>query len=85
MALMSSHSPARGVQTAATSEASIGSPAILRTSSRVVEVDCRSSTVALEDESKVSCGPVLGADGVSVCFALHSFLDFKFFKPPYQK
>ncbi|KAF5657668.1 salicylate hydroxylase [Fusarium heterosporum] len=48
----------------ATSQAGIGKPAELRTSSRVVDVDAVTATVFLEDGSQLQGDLVIGADGV---------------------
>lgn len=49
---------------AATSAEGKGTPAILKTSSQVVNVDGESATITLRDGTKVSGDVVLGADGV---------------------
>lgn len=50
----------------ATSSEGSGTPAILKTSSPVVEVDPATATVKLEDGTSITGDLVLGADGVSV-------------------
>jgi 2-polyprenyl-6-methoxyphenol hydroxylase-like FAD-dependent oxidoreductase len=50
----------------ATSTERKGTPAVLKTSSRVVDVDTSTATVILEDGSRFSADLVVGADGVSV-------------------
>lgn len=50
----------------ATSPGGEGTPATLRTSSRVAAVDVDTATVTLEDGTSFSGDLVLGADGVSV-------------------
>ena len=50
----------------ATSSEGSGTPAILKTSSPVVDVDPDTATVKFEDGTSVSGDLVLGADGVSV-------------------
>src|SRR5689334_5468244 len=50
----------------ATSTERKGIPVVLKTSSRVVDVDTSTATVILEDGSKFSGDLVIGADGVSV-------------------
>ncbi|VZH94270.1 unnamed protein product [Fusarium fujikuroi] len=48
----------------ATSPEGSGTPAVLRTSSRVIDVDTETATVFLEDGSQVQGDLVVGADGV---------------------
>lgn len=50
----------------ATSPEGPGTPAVLKTSSRVVDVDTETATVFLEDGSQVQGDLVVGADGVHV-------------------
>jgi len=50
----------------ATSKEGKGTPAVLKTSSQVVDVDVESATITLRDGTQVSGDMVLGADGVSV-------------------
>lgn len=50
----------------ATSPEGPGIPAVLRTSSRVVDVDTETATVFLQDGGKVQGDLVIGADGVHV-------------------
>lgn len=50
----------------ATSKDGAGIPVVLRVSSRVVDVDCATATITLEDGTAFSGDLVLGADGVSV-------------------
>ncbi|KAF4334663.1 salicylate hydroxylase [Fusarium beomiforme] len=52
----------------ATSEEGPGTPAELRTSSRVVDVDATTATVVLEDGGQLQGDLVIGADGVHVVF-----------------
>ncbi|KAI8632362.1 hypothetical protein F5Y19DRAFT_472390 [Xylariaceae sp. FL1651] len=48
----------------ATSEDGYGTPAVLRTSSRVLEVDAEAGKVTLEDGSSTVADVIIGADGV---------------------
>ena len=50
----------------ATATERAGTPAILKTSSPVIDVDPSTATVKFEDGTSVSGDLVLGADGVSV-------------------
>jgi 2-polyprenyl-6-methoxyphenol hydroxylase-like FAD-dependent oxidoreductase len=50
----------------AVSSEGAGTPAILKTSSPVVDVDPATATVKFEDGTSISGDLVLGADGVSV-------------------
>ena len=48
----------------ATSEKGVGIPAVLKTSSKIVEVDPETATVVLENGEKVQADLILGADGI---------------------
>lgn len=50
----------------ATSSQGEGKPAIIKDSSRVVEVDTTNTIVTLEDGSTVEADLIIGADGVAV-------------------
>jgi 2-polyprenyl-6-methoxyphenol hydroxylase-like FAD-dependent oxidoreductase len=50
----------------AVSSEGLGTPAVLQTSSQVVDVDPSTATVKLADGTSISGDLVLGADGVSV-------------------
>jgi 2-polyprenyl-6-methoxyphenol hydroxylase-like FAD-dependent oxidoreductase len=54
------------LKTAATGVDGKGHPAILRTESRVADVDTSSATITLSDGQKFTGDLVIGADGVSV-------------------
>ena len=55
----------------ATAPEGVGSPAKLRTSSKVVEVNPEKGTVKLEDGTTTSADVVIGADGIFVCSLPH--------------
>jgi len=48
----------------ATSEKGSGPPAVLRTSSKVLDVDPESGTIVLENGEKINADVILGADGI---------------------
>jgi hypothetical protein len=77
----------RELKRAATSSEGPGTPAELRTSSRVVNVDTSTATVFLEDGGQLQGDLVIGADGVHVSDHVSNFqahapvLDFMLTSP----